>query len=793
MHVDDHEEKLLHSVTLQNAQAVLLARERAERELRESNERITNILESISDAFVVLDKEWRYTYVNPQAEAVVRPLNRSRADLLGKNHWEEFPDMVGTPVEENLHRAVTEKIKVDFETFYAPLNSWFHVRAYPARDGLSIYFLDITEQKRAAEALRESSERLHAMFNHAAVGIAMGSLEGRFIEANQKFCDILGYSIEELRKLTVAGITHPDDLEITNLNNRRLVAGEVTDFAYEKRYVRKDGRSVWSLTTVTLLKDAAGRPQRFISVIEDITPRKMAEAALRESEERFRAIVQATPECVKVVGPDGTLLAMNSAGCGMVEAAGDAEVVGQSVYELIAPDFRQRFIEFNESVCRGNRGQIEFQIVGLRGTQRWMETHAVPMRDPATGQTVQLAVTRDVTARKLAEEKLRRSEEELRALANSIAQLAWMANPDGYIFWYNQRWYEYTGTTLEQMEGWGWKSLHDPKMLPTVLTGWEASIRTGTPFEMEFPLRGADGVYHWFLTRVQPVRDHEGKLTRWFGTNTNIDEQRQLLKSLSEARDHLEKRVQERTAELKTANENLRTLSASLLQARDDEQRRLARELHDSVGQLLAGISMNLSVVKSEAHKLSPAAAQCVSDNAELLEEAVREIRTISHLLHPPLLDEMGLGSALRWYAEGFADRSKIKVDLEIPANLGRLPNDTEIAVFRIVQECLTNVHRHSGSAAATIRIQRDSSRLVVQVQDSGKGISAEKQRELTVAGRTGVGFGGMRERLRQLGGTLEIHSEGNGTTVSAVLVVRSDTDHTAATAARLPIPRELQ
>jgi signal transduction histidine kinase len=117
----------------------------------------------------------------------------------------------------------------------------------------------------------------------------------------------------------------------------------------------------------------------------------------------------------------------------------------------------------------------------------------------------------------------------------------------------------------------------------------------------------------------------------------------------------------------------------------------------------------------------------------------------------------------------------------------------TEIAVFRIVQECLTNVHRHSGSVTATIRIKRDGSRVVVQVQDRGKGISAEKQRELTVAGRAGVGFGGMRERLRQLGGTLEIQSEGNGTTVSAVLAVRSDTEHTAAAGARLAIPRELQ
>jgi PAS domain S-box-containing protein len=219
-----------------------------------------------------------------------------------------------------------------------------------------------------------------------------------------------------------------------------------------------------------------------------------------------------------------------------------------------------------------------------------------------------------------------------------------------------------------------------------------------------------------------------------------------------------------------TSQKQLAELAARLLQIRDDEQRRLARELHDSVGQLLAGISMNISIVQSEAYKLSPAAAKCVSENAGLLEDVSKEIRTISHLLHPPLLDEAGLASALNWYTQGFAERSKIGVDLEIPADFGRLPNDTEIAIFRIVQECLTNIHRHSGSATAAIRIRQKGRNIIVQVQDTGRGIPKEKQRELTGSCRAGVGFGGMRERVRLLGGTLEIQSDHSGTLVTAVL-----------------------
>jgi signal transduction histidine kinase len=303
---------------------------------------------------------------------------------------------------------------------------------------------------------------------------------------------------------------------------------------------------------------------------------------------------------------------------------------------------------------------------------------------------------------------------------------------------------------------------------------WKSSIETAKPFEMEFPLLGADGTYRWFLTRVRPVLDQEANVLRWYGTNTDIDEQRRLFQSLSEARDHLEKRVEERTAELHIANESLRELSIRLLRLRDEEQRRLARELHDSVGQLLAAISMNIDIVSSEAHKLSAAGAKCFHENAGLVQEVSREIRTISHLLHPPLLDEAGLASALRWYIEGFAERSKIKVELEIAADFGRLPTDMEIAVFRVIQECLTNIHRHSESEEAVIRIARDGEWLRVCVQDEGVGISAEKQRELNGAGRVGVGFRGMRERLRQLGGTLEVQSDGKGTTVSAALPLPS-------------------
>lgn len=213
-------------------------------------------------------------------------------------------------------------------------------------------------------------------------------------------------------------------------------------------------------------------------------------------------------------------------------------------------------------------------------------------------------------------------------------------------------------------------------------------------------------------------------------------------------------------------------LAARFQRMQDDERKRIARELHDSVGQLLAAIGMNISVVQLQSHKLDAEAARAVSENAMLVEQVSREIRTISHLLHPPLLDVAGLVSALRWYVDGFSERSKIKVELDIPAGFGRLPDEVEIAIFRIVQECLTNIHRHSGSDSAAIALAKENDSLTVKVKDNGKGIPKEKQRDLLESGRAGIGFGGMRERLRQLHGSLDIQSEGRGTTVIAKLRV---------------------
>jgi signal transduction histidine kinase len=239
-------------------------------------------------------------------------------------------------------------------------------------------------------------------------------------------------------------------------------------------------------------------------------------------------------------------------------------------------------------------------------------------------------------------------------------------------------------------------------------------------------------------------------------------------RELAHLNETLERTVAERTAELRTANAGLRSLSVQLLRTQDEERRRISRDLHDSVGQALAAIKMNNASIATEIGDGSPQASESLHSNDELVEEILRSIRTISYLLHPPLLDEAGLCSALRWYVEEFSSRSGIKVTCDCKPS-ARISREVETALFRVVQECLGNVHRHSSSPTASICFRVDGDKTYLEVKDEGNGISTERQQEIAMGGG-GVGLRGMRERIAQAGGELHISSSSKGTSIRVVM-----------------------
>jgi len=257
---------------------------------------------------------------------------------------------------------------------------------------------------------------------------------------------------------------------------------------------------------------------------------------------------------------------------------------------------------------------------------------------------------------------------------------------------------------------------------------WEGELRHTTKYGSQITVS----------SRWTTLRDRNGKSEGWLEINTDI------------------------TAR-KRAEEAARRLSGRILSLQDDERRRIARGLHDSLGQYLAALKMNLDVFRTSKNDQAKLASDC----AEIVDKCLNETRTISHLLHPPLLDEAGFDSAARWYVDGFSQRSGIKVNLNLPQKLSRMHRDVEVALFRAVQECLTNVHRHSGSSAVDVRLSLSAKQIRLEIKDDGRGIPQERLRSLNQgAADAGVGLAGMRERIREFGGSLEIRSERAGVTV---------------------------
>ncbi len=240
-------------------------------------------------------------------------------------------------------------------------------------------------------------------------------------------------------------------------------------------------------------------------------------------------------------------------------------------------------------------------------------------------------------------------------------------------------------------------------------------------------------------------------------------------RNLARLNETLERRVAERTVELKSLSHSLSELSRRLLRSQDEERRRIARELHDSVGQLLVAIKMNNATLTNQLAAIAPGTLEAVAKNDALVDEVLRSIRTISHLLHPPLLDEAGLASALRMYVEEFSARSGIRVNLQCEESVGRFSTEAETTFFRIVQECLGNVHRHAASASASIRLFSQDGNARLEVKDEGRGIPSDRLCELALGGG-GVGLRGMRERVAESGGDLHIESDTSGTKVTVTI-----------------------
>jgi len=386
---------------------------------------------------------------------------------------------------------------------------------------------------------------------------------------------------------------------------------------------------------------------------------------------------------------------------------------------------------------------------------------------------------------------VRKSEERFRALVNATSYVVYRMSPD----WSEMHQLQgrgFVSDTGKPRTDWLEEYIH-PDDREVVLRKIREAVLAKSIFELEHRVRRRDGTLGWTYSRAIPLLDDKGEIIEWFGAASDVTARKKAEENYRQLAETLDAEVRARTQDLEQRNAEIqrqagqvRELSWRLLRVQDEERRHIARELHDSAGQTLTVLGMNVVQLVQKTGRNDPKLASDAETIKEMVQQLHRDIRTASYLLHPPLLDETGLNSALSWYIQGLIERSGLQVNLEISPDFGRLPADMELVVFRLVQECLTNIHRHSGSKTASIRIDRVADAVTVDVRDDGRGMSPERLAEIQSAG-SGVGIRGMKERLSQFGGEMKIASDTRGTRIFMTIPLpKASGDHKEPTAQSL-------
>ena len=721
----------------------------------------TVVLNSESDASGAI-KDW--IYVNANANAL-QLLGRAREALIGRRLSEVFPERA-QDISEHCRRALRTGELVHYECRFADKD--LLVTLYPAAaDSLMCSLVDITERKRSDAALRASEARYRALIDNAPAAVAHNAMSGHFQYANKAFCRLVDYTAEELLTKTWQEITHPDDLKSDQSLGNRVLAGEISHYMLEKRYVRKDGTSVWVEMFGNFVLDDDGRPVQGVAIALDITARRRADMELRDSRERLLLAKAAarlgTHDWDIVTGA----IQWDERTCELWGIDASEQVTYDLFIDGLHPDDRhstQAAVDRALDPAGDGEYFVTYRVINRRDrATRWVKaTGRVAFEH---GRAVRMVGTvEDVTERTLAEANLRASEERFRELANNIDQLVWTCDRLGLATWYNDRWFEYTGGTLADMRADGWKKVHHPAHIERVITRLQRHLETGQPWEDTFPLRGKDGQYRWFLSRAIPIRDESGRVIRWFGTNTDVTEQRRL-------QDALEDNDRRKDEFLAMLAHELRNPVAPIVSAAEALEGLLSPDGKEST---------LVRVIQRQSTHL----ARLLDDLLDI--GRITQGRIVLQRERMPLRACIDL--AIETTQPMFRERGyRLKVT---HASQSLAVDGDQVRLAQCVTNLLSNAAKYT-APGGEIRVRScpDGNDAMIEVIDTGIGISAEflpkvfdlfAQADTSLdrsEGGLGVGLSVCRRLVEMHGGTVMAHSAGLG--------------HGATFTIRLPLVRE--
>ena len=716
-------------------------RKRDNEALLESQERNASILAALPDLFFVQSEDGTYLdyHVQDSQELLVAP-----EDFLGKKMRDVLPPEMFEGIERSFNQA-KETGKPARSEYSIMLNGgeyFYEYRVVWSGDNRFFTIVrDITEQKTAIEALAESEARFKDHYRGIPIPTyTWRSDDGDFVLIDfndDAFCSSNGAIEREVgSRFSDRYKDYPEVLECIDNCFHKKITVEKNMF----REVSKDGRErIFRMTFVPI------PPDMVMLHAEDITKRVKTEKALAESEAKYRRIVDTMLEGIWIVDSEFRVILVNQQLAAMLQYSED-EMIGRYAYEFVFGKTGQDFEQVKKNRISGISEQYDARLRRKDGTNLWVLVSATPIQDDSGEFAGSLAMVTDITERKLAEEALRKSEEHFRLAVEAAEIYSWEIDIESRVFKWAENGNRANRFTLPRTFDEALSNIH-PDDVSNVREAYSKAVKDCGEYQMEYRYLTPENKEEvWHLSAGMMFPDGNGKAIRGVGVTQDITDQ-------------------------KKKEEELRLLTARLLNLQDEERRRLARELHDQTAQNLAILNVNLSAIKNLLGQREKAES-LLTQSEEINQRALREVRTLSYVLHPPMLDESGLVSALRWFVRGFSDRSLIKIDLVERTSIGRLPTDIEIALYRVVQEGLTNIHRHSGSPTARIELKRDAAKIVLTVKDKGKGLPQGFLNSKASVQSYGVGIPGMRERLHLLGGRLDIRSDNKGTTLKATVPI---------------------